>query len=468
MKIAYIAAGAAGMYCGSCLHDNTLARALLARGEDVTLVPTYTPLRTDAADVSIDRVFMGGVNAYLLQTSRLFRWMPRWVRNRLDRPDFLNRVTRGAASVDPAKLGAMTVSMLRGEEGNQAPQLDEMVDWLLAEVRPDVVHLSNSMLLGLARRITERCGPPVVCAMSGEDIFLEALTEPHYTQARGLLRQRAAGVAAFTALNGYYADFMADYLSVARDKVHVIPHGLDLSDFPSPHGQSQHPFPPRGEGRGGGEPGHAEPSLGGTRGSGGQPQVIGYLARVCHAKGLHLLVEAAEQLAAAQPDLDFVVRAAGYLGGGDRSYFDAVVERAESGPLAGRFEYLGELDRTRKILFLRSLDVFSTPTVYRESKGLPTLEALACGTPVVLPEHGSFPEMIARTGGGLLFPPGDTSALATLLGRVLADPALARGMGEAGHRAVHEYFHAERLADETLGLYQRLLSDPGVRAGVIR
>ena len=59
MRILSITAGAAGMYCGSCLHDNTLAAALLELGEDVVLVPTYTPLRTDEANVSIERVCSG-------------------------------------------------------------------------------------------------------------------------------------------------------------------------------------------------------------------------------------------------------------------------------------------------------------------------------------------------------------------------------------------------------------------------
>ena len=65
MKIAYITAGAAGMYCGSCLHDNTLAAALMAKGHEVALIPTYTPTRTDEEDVSIDRVFYGAVNVFL-------------------------------------------------------------------------------------------------------------------------------------------------------------------------------------------------------------------------------------------------------------------------------------------------------------------------------------------------------------------------------------------------------------------
>ncbi|MCG8450481.1 MAG: glycosyltransferase family 1 protein, partial [Pirellulales bacterium] len=178
MKIAYLAAGAAGMYCGSCLHDNTLAAALLQLGEDVVLVPIYTPIRTDEVDVSQPRVFFGGINAYLQQKFRIFRHTPRWLDRLWDHPALLRLLAGRGASVDPAKLGDMTVSMLRGELGNQRKELDKLVDWLLDEVRPDVVHLSNSMMLGLARKIAQRCGPPVVCSLSGEDIFLEKLTPP--------------------------------------------------------------------------------------------------------------------------------------------------------------------------------------------------------------------------------------------------------------------------------------------------
>ena len=73
LRVAYITAGAAGMYCGSCLHDNTLAGALLRMGHDVSLIPTYTPIRTDGTDFSIDRVFYGAINVYLAQKASLFR-----------------------------------------------------------------------------------------------------------------------------------------------------------------------------------------------------------------------------------------------------------------------------------------------------------------------------------------------------------------------------------------------------------
>lgn len=199
VKIAYLAAGAAGMYCGSCLHDNTLAAELLRMGEDVILVPIYTPLRTDEVNVSHRKVFYGGINVYMQQKWALFRRTSRWLDWFLDHPALLRTISHFSGSVDPTQLGDLTVSMLQGEQGNQRKELEKLVDWLIDEVRPEVVHLSNSMMLGLARMIHERCGPPVVCSLSGEDIFLEKLSEPFYSQARQLLCERATEVDAFVA-----------------------------------------------------------------------------------------------------------------------------------------------------------------------------------------------------------------------------------------------------------------------------
>jgi glycosyltransferase involved in cell wall biosynthesis len=427
MKIAYIAAGAAGMYCGSCLHDNTLAAALLALGEDVLLVPTYTPLRTDEPGVSIRRVFFGGINVYLQQKFAVFRRTPWWLDRMLDHPGLLERVAQRGVSIQPAALGDLTVSMLRGEAGHQRKELEKLVQWLLTDVQPDVVHLSNSMMIGMARTLKEHCGPPVICQLSGEDLFLEKLVPPHYEQARALLRERAASVDAFVALNRYYADFMADYLAVDRGKVHVIPHGLNLDG----HGKRIEKRPD-------------------------EPRIIGYLARICEDKGLHLLVEACERLAQRDDVPPFVLRAAGYLGAADRPYLESLQKRVAAGPLAGRFEYVGELDRPQKIAFLQSLDVFSVPTVYRESKGLPALEALANAVPVVLPDHGSFSEMIADTLGGLLCRPHDAADLADKLAELLRDPIRASQLGLAGQQAIEDRYHAAAMARQTLDLYQTL------------
>ncbi len=427
MKIVYLAAGAAGMYCGACLHDNTLAAALLAAGVDVALVPTYTPIRTDEVDVSLPRVLFGGINVYLQQLSGLFRHTPAWFDRLLDSPRLLNALSKLNSSIDPAKLGALTVSMLEGEQGRQTKEVTKLVDWLAREGRPDVVHLSNSMLTGMAREISRRLNVPVVCSLSGEDIFLEKLPQPHYDRARAVLRERAKDIAAFVSLNRYFADYMAEYLAVDRDKIHVIPHGLNLA-------------------------GHGVRS--GSQA--GEPFTIGYFARVCHDKGLHQLVEAF-QLLKRQPGLPPLrLRVAGYLGAADRKYLDEIVAKIHGWGWQQDFEYVGELDRAQKVAFLQSLDVMSVPTVYRESKGLSVLEALANAVPVVLPAHGAFPELIEDTGGGLLCEPGNVASLAEKLRELALDRARADELGRLGREAIHDRYTAANMAQQTLALYQKL------------
>src|SRR5919112_3944041 len=77
MKILSITAGAAQMYCGSCLRDNALAAELIRRGHDVVLMPVYTPTLTDEPNVSEPRVLFGGISVYLEQHSAIFRRTPR-------------------------------------------------------------------------------------------------------------------------------------------------------------------------------------------------------------------------------------------------------------------------------------------------------------------------------------------------------------------------------------------------------
>ncbi|MBX3412947.1 MAG: glycosyltransferase family 4 protein [Pirellulales bacterium] len=429
MRIVYLAAGAANMFCGSCLHDNTLAAALRLRGADVLLVPTYTPLRTDEENVSEPRVFYGGINVYLQQKSALFRHTPWFLDRWLDSPGLIKWLTSRAASTKPQELGDLTVSMLRGEEGRQRKELDKLIDWLRHQVRPDVIHLSNSMLVGMARELQSQLGVPVACTLSGEDIFLEQLIEPHYTEARQVLRERVRDVAAFVALNRYFADFMADYADIPRERIHVIPHGLKLD-------------------------GH------GTRAAReeGAVRTIGYLARICPEKGLHLLVEAFHRLCDDATLPPVRLRVAGYLGEGDRAYLAALQARIAELGLADRFEYVGEVDRRGKIEFLQSLDVMSVPTVYRESKGLSILEALANAVPVVLPAHGTFPELVADTQGGLLHQPLDPGSLAEQLAIYVRDRVRATRDGLAGQAAVRERYNDDVMAARTLEFYRLVVA----------
>ena len=114
MRLLHLTAGAGGMYCGTCLRDNTLAAELLARGHDVSLLPVYTPTRTDETNVSDGHVFFGGISVFLQQRVPLFRKTPAVLDFLWDVPAVIKAAAGTGVSVDPKELGELTVSTLRG------------------------------------------------------------------------------------------------------------------------------------------------------------------------------------------------------------------------------------------------------------------------------------------------------------------------------------------------------------------
>lgn len=437
LKIVHLISGAGGMFCGSCIHGNTLAAALIRAGHDVTLLPLYTPLRTDEEDVSLRRMAYGGLNVYLQERFALFRKSPRFLDRMLDRPGLVRRLSRWAGRTDPRQLGALTVSMLRGQSGRQAKELAKLLDWLTEDFQPDLVHLSNLLLAGLAGPIRRRLNVPVVVSLTGEDVFLEKLPEPHRSEARRELRLCADQVDAFVALNEYFADRIAEYLAVPRIRVEVIPAGLNLAGHAAQSGGVRPEF------------------SGGARGD----FRIGYFSRVCHDKGLHLLADAFDQLVRRQPDCRVLLDAAGYLAAEDRAYLSEIERRLDLPHLAGRFRYRGSPDREGKIAFLQSVDAVCLPAIFPESKGIALLEAWANGKPVVAPRHGAFPELIEDTGGGILYDPWDAAALAAALAELAADRDRAAAMGRRGLEAVSDRYHDALMADRTLRLYRKVIAE---------
>jgi len=456
VRIAYVAAGAAGMYCGSCLHDNTLAAALQAAGHEVALLPTYTPLRTDEPDVSLGRVFYGALNVYLQQKSALFRHTPAAFDRLLDRPALLGQVGRLAGATDAHELGALTLSVLRGEDGRQAKELAKLIAWL-GEFRPELVQLANALFLGMASPIRRALGVPVVCGLTGEDLFLDSLEEPWRGEVLAELRRRAGDADGFLAPSAGYAGRMAEILGVARERVHVVPLGINLDDY--------------GAAGSGAAAGAAAAPDGGAAArwsdGGPAPFTVGYLARQCPEKGLHLLVEAFRLLSAGWPADRPPPRlaVAGWIGPRDRAWVEGLRAELAAAGLAAHAEMGGEVDRAGKLALLARLDLLSVPAVYEESKGLYVLEALAAGVPVVEPRHGAFPELIQATGGGLLVDPGSPEALAAALRRLADDRALARELGRRGREAVAERYGANAMAEATLAVYRRLLAGAAAAGG---
>jgi glycosyltransferase involved in cell wall biosynthesis len=432
VKIAYLTAGAAGMYCGSCMHDNTLAVALGRLGVDIQLIPTYTPIRTDEDDVSVDRVFFGGVNVFLQQRYSLFRIIPTWLDRFLDRPRFIRWVTSRAIEIDPKELGALTVSMLKGEHGFQRKEVRRLCKWLASSVKPDLVVLTNMLIGGCIPEIKRKVDVPVLVTLQGDDVFLDQLVEPYKSRAFEEIRRLVERVDGFVTNSRYYADFMEHYFGIPAHKLDIVPLGIDTRDFRQATSRT------------------TLTQAGRTR----QP-TIGYLARLAPEKGLHVLVDAFIELRKKPEMGDVQLRVAGWLGEQNREYAEAEFAKLKAAGLEDAFQYSGVVNRHEKIEFLDSLDVFSVPTTYAEPKGLYVLESLAAGVPVVQPDHGAFPELLAATGGGWLTTPGDPAALAETLCEALADRERLSQFAAAGRAAVHERFNADVMGRNMLEVYRK-------------
>jgi glycosyltransferase involved in cell wall biosynthesis len=428
MRIAYITAGAAGMFCGSCMRDNTLVSALIAQGHDAMLIPTYTPIRTDEPDVSQARIFFGGINVYLQEKFFPFRYTPRFFDRLLDSKWLLRWVSRFAVKTQAQQLADLTISMLQGELGHQAKEVEKLVDWLAGDVRPDIVNLTNVILSGMVHRLRERLKVPVLGSLQGDDIFLEMLPQPHRSKAIDLISQHCQKMEGFIATSRYYADFMSEYLRIPRRNIDVVHPGLNLQ-------------------------GHGPP----TPEDSDRPITIGYFARICPEKGFHHLVDAFCLLKQMPNTPPCRMRVSGWLGENNRAYFEEQKAKLHRARLLGDFEYVESPSHESKVRFLQSLDVLSVPTIYHEPKGLYVLEAWANGVAVVQPSHGSFPELIEATGGGLLVRPNDPAALAQALRRLLDQPDERRRLGRLGQDAVRQRFDAATMARATLRVYERRL-----------
>lgn len=430
-RLVYLTAGAGGMFCGSCMHDNTLARALQRRGHAVQLVPIYTPIRTDEDDVTVDQVFFGGINIYLQQRIPLFRHIPRLLDRVLDSPWLIQRLTARAIATDPRALGDLTVSMLRGANGNQHKEVVRLANWLQTTGRPELLILTNLLIGGSIPVWKKRLRVPIVALLQGDDAFLDYLPEPYRTQATEAIRGLARHVDGFLTHTEFYAARMAARFGLDRAKIFVTPLGIDTADFETrPNAASRDPAP-----------------------------TIGYLARLTPEKGLHLLVEAFIKLRQRPMPSNPKLLIAGWLSEQHRPFVDGLFAQLRQRGLEQDVKYLGVLDRHQKLQMLASCDVFCVPSEFQEPKGLYALEAMAAGLPVVFPAHGAFPELLAAAKTGWQFPPGDTDGLAEVLKHVLSDEPRRRAAGEIGRQFVLEQRNANRCAEQTALVLEQIWRD---------
>ncbi len=427
LKIINIVPGFGGtFYCGNCLRDSGFTHALQRLGHDAHTLPIYLPLFVDKKqDDEETPVFYGAVNIFLKQNYRLFRHIPRWMYRFFNSAPILKFAAAKAGSTRAHGLEEMTLSMLRGHEGYQQEELQLLIDYLRDHAKPDVVHLSNALLLGLAYKIKNELGIPVVCSLQDEDVWVDAMY-PHYQQkVWDMMSEKAKDVDAFVAVSAFFASVMEEKMRIPRQKLHTIHVGIDPDNYQ-----------------------FFKPAV--------DKSVIGYLSRMNRENGFEIFIDAFIRLRKNPKYASVKLRVSGGSTGDDRRFIKMQMKKLKSLNLDADMDFVEDYSKENLHSFFEGLSLLSVPVLHGEAFGLYQLEALASGIPLVQPALGAFPEIIQATGGGAVYQPNTPEALAAKWAALLSQPERLVEMSRQGHQAVSEKFHIDKLTNQMVDLYRSL------------
>jgi glycosyltransferase involved in cell wall biosynthesis len=429
MQVISIVPGSGGtFYCENCLRDSALTKALRRLGHDVCMVPMYLPMFSDEPGISgRTPIFFGGINVYLQQQFAMFRHTPRWIDRLLDSRWLLALAARREGSTSAANMGAMTLSMINGQDGNQAKELERLVAWLADQEQPDVIHLSSVMLIGLARRIKEALGVPIVCSLMDEDTWVDAMQPPYIERNWDAMARRAGDIDAFIAVSNHYRDRMAARLRLNAARITTVYAGIEFD------GYRESPLPM-------------------------QPPVVGYISKICRPLGFETLLDAVLQLRG-NGFHDLQLAAVGGIADGDRHFVEQMRRKAAAAGAAEALRMTAATDRAARQALLAGTTVLAVPMPEGEAFGTFLVEAWAAGVPVVQPDAGAFGEIIGITGGGVTYRPATVDALADALADLLRNPAKARAMGRAGRDVARRRFNIATMAAAVTQVYRAVVGE---------
>ncbi len=428
MRFLHLTPGTGSFHCGSCLRDHALIRALRFRKHDAVMAPLYLPLVTDREfSAQEPAVQVGGVSLYLQQKMPWFHHMPGFIHRWLNKPEKLRKASRRIGMTSSKALGEMTLDSLMGSEGRQWGEWKKLLTWVRGEGKFEVISLSNSLLSGLAPTMEKELGVPVICSLQGEDSFLDTLPDPYREQAWEAMRRNAASIRRFIAPSYYYADHMRKRLGLSAEQITVIPNGIDATSFTMATPDPNWP-------------------------------TIGYFARMIHGKGLTTLVDAFILLAQRGSVPRVKLRIGGAKTDSDEKYIQEQRRKLAAAGLEKRVEFRPNLSFKDKVHFFSDLTILSVPATYGEAFGLYVIEALASGVPVVQPRHGAFPEIIEKTGGGLLCEPDDVESLANALESLLLDADRCDQIAKTGLAGVRAHYSATQMAENFESMLRDVVS----------
>lgn len=172
-----------------------------------------------------------------------------------------------------------------------------------------------------------------------------------------------------------------------------------------------------------------------------------FIGRVNFAeKGIGVLLEAMPPVKEKIPDVNLAI-----IGGGEMERVQGLVKTLG---IERYVQALGKKPFHELPKFINASEVFVTPSLWMEAFGQVTIEAMACGVPVVTSDAGASPEINIDGETGIVVPTGDIKALAQAIVRLLSDQALREKMGEAARKRVERQYTYEVMVGKFLNIVE--------------
>jgi glycosyltransferase involved in cell wall biosynthesis len=426
LSIIQIIPGSGGsFYCGNCLRDSKFVDSLKSLGHRVVKVPMYLPLFSDEHDLEDIPVFYGAVSIYLKQLYPIFRKAPAWFDRLLNSKPMMKLAAGMAGSTNAKGLEEMTISMLLGEQGAQSEELDKMIEWIGEHCQPDVIHLSNALLLGLARRMKEKLKVPVVCSLQDEDVWVDPMKPTAREYVWKLMSERAADVDAFVAVSEYYAGAAKKWMQLPGEKLHTLHLGVDPADYEFSNAALRE-------------------------------REIGYISRMNAENGMEVLVDAFIILKKDQRFNDVHLHITGGKTGEDADFIKTQKHKLEAAGIRPFAHFWDGFEGTHRKNFLKRMQLVSVPVLHGEAFGIYLTEAMASGIPVVQPALGAFPEIVNTAGGGVIYEPNTPEALAKAWADLLDDPKKIEQLSNEARASVEKHFDINIQAEKLVEIYKKI------------
>jgi len=429
MKIAYLLPGSGGsFYCGNCTRDKVFTSSLKSTGHEILMIPMYLPLGIDECEAD-SPIFYGAVNIYLEQISPIFKKLPNFIKKFLDSERVLRFAAKQSGSTKVEGNEDMTLSMLKGADGKQSEDLDTLINWLKEHEKPDIVHISNALLSGMAEKLKKELNCVVVCTLQDEDEWVDEMKEPFCSTTWKLIESNAKHIDAFIAVSDYYAQMIATRIQIPSEKIHVVYNSVGLDDIrENKHDETYH--------------------------------TIGYMSKISSIFGADILFDAFVEL---KKEKQFSNLKLKYTGGYTDDYKEVIQEikrKMKENHLENDVEFFDDLSFAGKKQFLDSISLFCVPSKRKEAFGIQLLEAFAAQVPTIMPNIGGYPEIISQSNAGLLYEPGNKAEnLAIALKKVLADRVLFQELKQNCHKSIRTTFSTTEQTGKTIKIYEQYLKN---------